>query len=150
MLLAACVLYQLLWNGFVHGNSSPCSGAQCMGNLGHWSPPTCLCASHQFGFEKFIWLLLGSDEKAFPLGLVLWLVRKFTFAEMEVVVLDWWIVFSKVGDVGFSGFIFYLLSLFLLSMVEQLANTLCSVVMEHISRCIDDDILRIIFFFTPS
>lgn len=77
------------------GNGSPCSV---------WSPvhekpgalkPTCLAgASWHFlvislGFGKFICLLLGSDERASPLGLVLQLVGNFTFPEMEVAVLDW-------------------------------------------------------------
>lgn len=68
-----------------------------------WSPlhekpgalkPTCLAAcelalfGHQFVFGKFICLLLGSDERAPPLGLVLSLVGNFTFAEMEVAILD--------------------------------------------------------------
>lgn len=45
--------------------------------------------SHQLGFDKFIWLLLGSDERTSPLGLVVRLVGNFTFAEMEVAILDW-------------------------------------------------------------
>lgn len=114
-------------------------------------PPGCVRVgtSHQLGFEKFIWLLLGSDERTSPLGLVVRLVGNFTFAEMEVAILDWWTMFSKVGGIGFSGFIFYLLALILLSVVKELANTMCCVGMWHISGCIDDDKFSELFFSLP-